>query len=62
MEHTTKNATANNTRHMDVHGHRVTIVFADKPDPDLSNIVRSALIDCFVEKHCNSDGTVKLTA
>ena len=62
MEHTTKNAPANNTRHMDVHGHRVTLVFADKPDPNLSNIVRSALIDCFVEKHCNSDGNVELTA
>lgn len=62
MEHTTKNATANNTRHMDVHGHKVTLVFTDKPDPDLSGAVRSALIDCFVEKYCNSDGTVKLTA
>ena len=28
MEHTTKNATANNTRHMDVHGHKVTLVFS----------------------------------
>lgn len=62
MEHITKNATANNTRHMDVNGHRVTLVFADKPNTDLSDVVRSALIDCFVEKHCNSDGTVKLTA
>ena len=62
MARTTKNAAENNTRHMDVNGHRVTLVFTDEPTPDLSNIVRSALIDSFVEKHCNSDGTVRLTA
>lgn len=62
MAHTTQNAAENNTRHMDVNGHRVTLVFTDEPTLNLSNVIRSALIDSFVEKHCTSDGTVKLTA
>ena len=62
MTHTTKNKGEQITRNMDVNGHRITLVFATAPDPNLSKLVRSTLIDSFLQKNCSADGKVELSA
>lgn len=62
MTSSPKNNLEKNTLHMDVDGHRVTLSFSAEPNPNLSKLVRSTLIDTFLQKNCTVDGTVELTA
>jgi len=62
MTYNSKNAPEKTTRHMEIDGHRVTLSFSAKPDPTLSKLVRSTLIDTFLQKNCTADGTVEHTA
>ena len=56
-----KNPTAN-TRHMDVDGYSVTLIFSVEPNHKLSNIIRSALIDSFLQPNCSVDEDGEFTA
>ena len=62
MTYNPKNNSEKTTLHMDVDGHRVTLSFSAEPNPNLSKLVRSTLIDTFLQKNCTVDGSVELTA
>lgn len=62
MTYANKNNAEQTIRHIEVNGHRITLVFATAPDPNLSSQVRSALIDSFLQQNCSADGKVELSA
>ena len=62
MTYNAKTNSEKSTLHMDVDGHRVTLSFSAEPNPNLSQLVRSTLIDTFLKKNCTVDGNVELTA
>ena len=62
MKYNPKNNSEKTTLHMDVDGHKVTLSFSVEPNPNLSGLVRSTLIDTFLQKNCAVDGSVEFSA
>lgn len=56
MTSSPKNNSEKTALHVDVDGHRVILCFSLEPNPNLSNLVRSTLIDTFLQKNCTVDG------
>ena len=61
MTYNPKNNSEKTNLHMDVDGHRVTLSFSAEPNPNLSKLVRSTLIDTFLQKNCTVNETVEFT-
>ncbi|MBR2894054.1 MAG: hypothetical protein IKC03_00155 [Oscillospiraceae bacterium] len=62
MTYNSEKKSATNTRHMDVDGYSVTLIFSVEPNHNLSNIIRSALIDSFLQRNCSVDEDGEFTA